>query len=205
MTIDDARELLLRSEPGKATVLYRPMHADGPCESPETGVITRVPAPGYSSATGTRRARKRPTPPTWNHCHADTLVQAFAQVRPPENTLLYLSAGLSPRSVLYVVLSWIAAVVIVAVVAVACRFIEEGPTRPHLCVTTATTETITATTAMNAVQLRLPSICAARIALRAGSARRRAGRIRLQCKSLRLSSTRLLPRYPQARSLRYRS
>ena len=42
MTIDEARKLLLRSEPGKATVLYRPMHADGPCESPETGVITRV-------------------------------------------------------------------------------------------------------------------------------------------------------------------
>lgn len=53
----------------------------------------------------------------------------FAQVRRPANTLLYFSAELSPRSVLNVVLPWIATLVIVAVVAVACRFAEDHPRR----------------------------------------------------------------------------
>jgi len=42
MTIDEARGHLLRSEPGKATVLYRPVHDDRWGRSGEEGVITRI-------------------------------------------------------------------------------------------------------------------------------------------------------------------
>ena len=42
MTIDDARSLLLSSEPGKAYVVYRPVHAHGRCADGERGVVTRV-------------------------------------------------------------------------------------------------------------------------------------------------------------------